>query len=200
MSRLIALASYLLFLVLPGCVQPPHPPGPVALTNAGFEMPLDSGWVLSVVSDYDTVGFVERSDTLGQPEPGFAIRAYRLRRQFSRASQTAPLETLDQTVTFSARFRRGEDVPAAPMAAVSFGYLDSTGTRLGRTHVCLASSFSTLANSDSVHLIAVADTTLGWRSYSLNFKSELDSALAAIPQSRIASLQVEALAWVENSG
>ena len=162
-------------------------------------MPLDSGWVQTLVNDTGTRGFVERSDTLGQPEPGFAIRVYKFHRQFCSASQTAPLETLDQTVTFSARFRRGGDVPCAPVAAVSFGYLDSAGTRLGRTLVCLASSFSILTNSDSVHLITVADTVAGWRSYSLSFKPELDSALAAIPQSRIASLQVEVMAWVESS-
>jgi hypothetical protein len=193
----IAGCLVLLALTLPGCAK--DVPVVSNLTNPGFEQPLDSGWVQSVVNDSGTYGYIERSDTLGQPGGGFAARVYKFHKQFCSLSQTVPLETLAQTVRFYGRFRIGADVPCSPVAAVIFSYLDSADNRLGRTLLYLPSSYNTWTDSDTQHLVR-ADTTGRWAQCSLNFQSELDSFMPHVPQERIKQLRVELYACVDYSG
>jgi hypothetical protein len=187
-----------LALLLPGCVK--HVPALVRLSNAGFEQPLDSGWVQTVVNDSSTSGYIERSDALGQPDSGFAVRVHKFQKQFCSLSQTVPIETLGQIVRFWGRFRIGADVPCSPVASVVFNYLDSADNRLGRTLIYLPSPYNTWTDSDTQHLIRVTDTTGQWAQYSLNFQSELDSFLPHVPQERIKQLRVELYACVDYSG
>lgn len=187
-----------LALPLPGCAK--HVPALSRLTNSGFEQPLDSGWVQTVVNDSSTSGYIERSDTLGQPDSGFAVRVYKFHKQFCSLSQTVPLETLGQVVHFWGRFRIGADVPCSPVAAVIFSYLDSADNRLGRTLYYLPTSYCTWTDSDSEHLVKLTDTAGQWTQYSLNFQSELDSFLPHVPQERIRQLRVELYACVDYSG
>ena len=180
----------------------PLPPLAV-LANPGFEQPLDSGWTQSAINDSNTrgyTGYIERSDTLGQPDSGFAVRVYKFHHRHASLGQTVSLKTLGQVLRFTARFRYGGNVPCAPAAGVSLSYLDSTGRRLGRTLVALASSYSTLTNSDSVHVIAVTDTVAGWRQYAVNIQAELGSSLPAVEHTAVKRLRIELIALVEGSG
>lgn len=195
---LVVVVLGLLALLPAGCNKPP--PGPAVLANPGFEQPLDSGWVHSVVNDSNTRGYVERSDTLGQPDSGFAVRVYKFHKQFCSVSQTIPLETLAQVVRFWGRFRIGADVPCTPVAAVAFDYLAGDGTRLGRTLVYLPSSYCTWTDSDTLHLERVTDTTGQWTRYSLNLETDLDSFLPRIAKDRVERLRVELFASVDYSG
>ncbi len=188
-----------LVLAVVGCSKPT--PDLVVLANPGFEQPLDSGWAQTIINDTAySYGYIERSDTLGQPDSGFAVRVYEYMPQHATLAQTVPLETVGQVVGFAARFRFGGYKPMAPVAAVSLSYLDGSGNRLGRTLVATASARSALANSDSVHLITVADTAdsvVAWRRYAVNLQTELDSWLAAVEPSAVKQLRVEMTAWVE---
>jgi hypothetical protein len=190
------LALAVSVLAVGSCRKPA--PAVAVLANPGFEQPLDSGWTQSVVNDTFSRGFIERSDTLGQPDSGFAVRVYKFAPQRASLGQTIALDTIGQVLRFTARFRFGGNVLSAPVAAVSLSYLDRAGSRLGRTLLELASTYSILANSDSVHLIAVTDTTAGWRQYAVNIQNELDSSLAAVERSAVKQLRVELTAWAEN--
>lgn len=174
---------------------------PVHLANSSFEQSLDSGWVSAVVNDSNTRGFIERSDTLGQPDSDFAVRLYKYHKQHVNLSQTVPLETLGQIAQFQARFRYGGSVECAPVAAVVFNYLDSLNNRLGRTLICLASQYAHLVDSDSQHVITVSDTAgRQWAQYRLNLLSDLTSYLPLIALEQVKRLSVEIVAWVETSG
>jgi hypothetical protein len=170
------------------------------LANPGFEQPLDSGWAQSVVNDSNTRGYIERSDTLGQPGSGFAVRLYKFHKQFCSASQTVPIETLGQVVRFWARFRIGANVPCTPVAAVAFDYLADDSSRLGRTIIYLPSSYCTWTDSDTLHLVRVTDTTGQWTRYSVDLATELDSFLPRIEQNRVKRLRIEISASVDYSG
>jgi len=181
-----------------GCRK--EPPILSQLTNGGFELPLDSGWVQTVANEFGTRGYIERSDTLGQPGGGFAVRLYKFQRERVALSQTFELETPAQVVRFDARFRLGADVPCTPVATVAFNYLDSTGVRLGRTLFYLPSSYCTWTDSDSLHLIRVTDTTGAWHEYRLNLEDELSQSLPLVDRSRVCHLGIELVASVEASG
>ncbi len=199
--RTLSLALLSLGL-LAGCgTESPTPAVPARLTNSGFELPLDSGWVSAVVNDSNTQGFIERSDTLGQPDSGFAVRLYKHHRQHVSLSQTVPLQTIEQTAEFKARFRYGGSVECAPVAAVVFNYLDSLNHRLGRTLICLASEYAQLTDSDSLHIIPVSDTAGGhWTQYRLDLLSDLTTGLPDVDRDQVKYLTVEITAWVETSG
>ena len=199
-----AIAGLLVLLVLtlflPGCAK--RAPALAQLSNSGFEQPLDSGWVQTVVNDYSPLdsGTIERSDTLGQPDSWFAVRVYKYHREHAMLSQTVELEMLAQIARFDARFRIGANVPCTPVAAVAFNYLDSAGARLGRTLFYLPSSYCTWTDSDSLHLIRITDTTGAWSHYGLDLQAELDSCLPLVDQSRVRKLCVELAASVDYSG
>jgi hypothetical protein len=192
------LVLFALAVLLTGCAE--RTPALAQLSNSDFEQPLDSGWVQTVVNDSSTQGYIERSDTLGQPGAGFAVRVYKFHMQFCSLSQTVPLETLGQVIRFWARLRIGADVPCTPVAAVAFNYLDSAGARLGRTLFYLPSSYCTWTDSDSLHLICITDTTGAWSHYGLDLQAELDSCLPLVDQSRVRKLCVELAASVDYSG
>ncbi len=196
----IAGCLALLALTLPGCAK--HGPVLSQLTNPGFEQPLDSGWVQAVVNDSTPLdsGTIERSDNLGQPGSGSAVRVYKFHREHAALSQTVEMETPGQVVSFDARFRIGADVPCTPVAAVAFDYLAEDSSRLGRTIVYLPSSYCTWTDSDTLHLVRVTDTTGQWARYSLNFATELDNFLPQVAQDRIKRLRVEIFASVDYSG
>ncbi|UCG44309.1 MAG: hypothetical protein JSU73_06825 [candidate division WOR-3 bacterium] len=194
-ASVLALA---LFSALPGCALVVTPE-PVQLSNAGFENSLDSGWVRVVTNDSNTAGYVERSDTLGQPGGGFAARVFKYHKQFCSLSQAVPIDTLGQVASFQARFRLGGSVSCSPIAAVVFSYLDSSDRRLGRTVFYLPSQYSTWADSDTQHLILATDST-GWNEYSLNLLNEVNANLPGVDAGEVKRLRVELLASVDYSG
>jgi hypothetical protein len=200
MNRLFAVLVLLLMIAGSGCAR--RQPALTVLANASFEQPLDSGWVQTVVNDSTPLdsGTIERSDTLGQPGGGFAARVYKYHKQYSSLSQTVALDADFHAVHFWARFRLGADVPCAPVAAVVLSYLDGAGNRLARTVIGRFSSYSTWADSDSEHLVKVADTTGAWAPYTLVLAAELDSFLPHVPRERIKQLRVELYAYVDYSG
>lgn len=185
-------------LLLGGCR--PAAFRPVSLANPGFELPLDSGWVSTVVNDTLTSGYIEQSDTLGQPDSGFAVRVYKFHKQYCSLRQEVPVETLDQVARFDARFRLGGFVPCSPAAAVAFDFLDGAGGRLGRTVYCLVTPYNTWTDSDSLHVVRLTDTTGQWSEYRLNLRAELDSFLPGVVPGHVRRLGVEIFARVEQSG
>jgi hypothetical protein len=198
MNRLFAVLVLLLMIAASSCAR--RQPALTVLANASFEQPLDSGWVQTVVNDSSTSGYIERSDTLGQPGVGFAARVYKFHKQYSSLSQTVALDTDVHAVHFWARFRLGADVPCAPVAAVVLSYLDGAGSRLARTVIGRFSSYSTWTDSDSEHLVKLTDTTGAWAPHSLVLATELDSFLPRVPRERIKQLRVELYAYVDYSG
>jgi hypothetical protein len=196
--RIPLLAAAAVVAWFGGCGETPFPTA--ALTNPGFEMPLDSGWVSTVVNDTLTSGYIEQSDTLGQPDSGRAVRVYKFHKQYCSLRQEVPIETLDQVARFDARFRLGGFVPCSPAAAVAFDFLDGAGGRLGRTVYCLVTPYNTWTDSDSLHVVRLADTTGLWSEYRLNLRAELDSFLPAVVPEDVRRLGVEIFARVEQSG
>jgi hypothetical protein len=198
MNQLFAVLVLLLMIAASSCAR--RQPALTVLTNPGFEQTLDSGWVQTVVNDSNTNGYIERSDTLGQPSGGFAARVYKFHKQYSSLSQTLALEPDVKAVHFWARFRIGASVPCAPVAAVVLSYLDRAGNRLARTVIGRFSSYSTWTDSDSEHLIKLTDTSGAWTPHVLTFGSELDSFLPHVPQECIKQLRMELYACVDYSG
>jgi hypothetical protein len=187
MQRILLATAFFLFLA-----------GPVTadefLVNGDFEQSLDVGWTDTIVSSAG-LGTIERSDTLGQPTPGNAVRVYKYLAQFSSLSQTVDVPSTDVSLTFDARFRIGGGSSTCwPVASFWVRYIDASGVELGNTRYYLHDQYATWAKSDTVSLFQVTDTGV-WRNYSLNIAQELNTNLPGVNPSNVAKLCVDIFAY-----
>jgi hypothetical protein len=69
------------------------------------------------------------------------------------------------------------------------GFLDSDGKQLGETRIYYAAGTTPLKASNTLHLIAVADTGK-WQDYSLNLGEELSTNLKGVDAAKVKRLRV----------
>ena len=173
--------------------------GPAAATeylvNGDFEQALDVGWYDTAKVEVGTYLF-ERSDTFGQPSPGYAAKAYKMLARYASISQTVDVPNVDLTLTFDARLKIGGGSSTCwPVASVWVRYADSSGLELGNTRICRSSVYSTWTKSESVSVIEIADTTGAWNSYTLNLKPELTNHLLGVSADAVKKITIDLFAY-----
>jgi hypothetical protein len=192
--KLAAAASILLALVT-GC----HPFDPInpELVNGDFEQSPDTGW-LPEVSSGDGYAWYEWSDTLGQPDSGYAVRITRSSQGYGRLRQIVTVDGDRHEFGFTGRFRLGGNRSCVPVGAVILSYIDRNERRLGSTRWYLPGPGCDWASSDTCHLIeAPADQ---WSRHYLILHDELANNLRGIGAGDVKRVQIEITARVESSG
>jgi len=165
------------------------------LLNGDFEQPLDVGWTDTVQNSAGTFSFT-RADTFGQPTPGYAAKVYKYLARYASLRQTVDVPSANLTLTFDARLKIGGGSSTCwPVASVWVRYLDANSTELGNTRFCRSSVYSTWVNSDTVHLIEIADTTGGWNNYSLNLAEEIAANLPGVSAADVARITIDLFAY-----
>jgi hypothetical protein len=188
MQKILLASAFLLFLA-----------GPVTadefLVNGSFEQAFDVGWTDTVESSAGTFAF-ERADTFGQPTPGFAAKVTKYLAKYASLRQTVDVPNLELSLSFDGRFKiSGGSSTCWPVASLWIRYADANGLELGNTRICRSSVYSTWANSDTVHLIEIGDTTGAWHNYSINLKEELTANLPGVNPSDVAKVTVDLFAY-----
>ena len=173
--------------------------GPAAATqylvNGDFEQPLNVGWIDTANVEVGTYSF-ERSDTFGQPSPGYAAKAYKMLARYASIRQTVDVPDVNLTLNLDARLKIGGGSSTCwPVASVWARYADSSGLELGNTRIYLHNQYCTWAKSDTVSLIQVSDTTGAWNHYTLNLKQELAGHLAGINPDAVKKITIDLFAY-----
>jgi hypothetical protein len=164
------------------------------LVNGDFEQPLDVGWTDTAKVEVGTFSF-ERSDTFGQPNPGYAAKAYKMLARYASIYQTVDVPDVNLTLSLDARLKIGGGSSTCwPVASVWVRYADSFGLELGNTRICLSSVYSTWTKSDTVGIIEITDTTGAWHHYNLNLKQEL-SHLPGINPDAVKKITIDLFAY-----
>ena len=152
------------------------------LTNGDFSKPLDQGWATQAK---DLVG--EHSIT-STPENGVVVR----KEMCGSATlvQDVALKTTELGLSTRARFSCQATKPDYyATASIRVGYLDNDGKELGETRIYTAAGTPPWKASNTLHLIAVADTGQ-WRDYNLNLGQELRSNLKGVDATKVKRLRV----------
>jgi len=99
-QRILLLFALLLMLAGPTAADE-------LLMNGDFEQALDVGWEDTVELSAGLYAF-ERSDTFGQPTPGYAAKAYKTLAYYASLRQTVDVPSADLTLSFDGRLKIGD--------------------------------------------------------------------------------------------
>jgi hypothetical protein len=164
------------------------------LVNGDFEQPVDVGWdtLAANLAGGDTF---TRSDTLGQPTPGFAVAVRKYLASFASMNQTVDVPGVNLALTFDARLEIGGGSSTCwPVAAFVVRYRDATGASLGNSKIYLHDQYCTWAPSDTQSLIEI--TTPGvWTQFRLDIATELSTHLPGIAPASVKKLTVDIYAF-----
>jgi hypothetical protein len=164
------------------------------IINGDFEQPIEIGWTDSVVGASGSY-FFEWSDTLGQPSPGCAARAYKYLASYAALSQTVDVPNVNLNFSLYGRLRIGGGSSTCwPVAAIILRYQNSSGVELGNTKMYIHTEYSTWANSDTAHLIEI-NTPESWETYGLDVAQEIASYLPGVNPSEVSKVTIELYAY-----
>lgn len=162
--------------------------------NGDFEQPLDVGWTETVEGASGSHLF-ERTDTLGQPTPGFAARVYKYLASYASLSQTVEVPNVNVNFLLHGRLRVGGGSSTCwPVSAVILRYLNSSDIELGNTKMWVHTEYATWANSDTAHLIEIT-TPETWENYRLDIAQEISTYLPGINSSEVRKINIELYAY-----
>ena len=186
-QKILLVSAFFLMLAWPAAASE-------YLVNGDFEQPLDVGWVDTAKVEVGTYLF-DRADTFGQPNPGYAAKAYKMLARYASINQTVDVPDVNLTLSLDARLKIGGGSSTCwPVASVWVRYADASGLELGNTRICLSSVYSTWTKSDTVGLIEITDTTGAWHHYNLDLKQEL-SHLAGINPDAVKKTTIDLFAY-----
>jgi uncharacterized protein (DUF779 family) len=164
------------------------------LVNGDFEQPLDVGWTDTVVGTTGSASFT-RSDTLGQPSPGYAACVYKTLASYASLSQTVDVPNTNLTLQFDGRLGIGGGSSTCwPVAAFIVRYLDAAGLSLGNTRIYLHDQYCTWANSDTQHLVDITSPG-AWTPFTLDIASELTLNLRGVPPASVRKVTIDLFAF-----
>ncbi|MCX6844681.1 MAG: hypothetical protein NTX53_20655 [candidate division WOR-3 bacterium] len=152
------------------------------LTNGDFSKPLAQGWATRAD---DLLG--EHSITV-TPENGAVVR----KEMCGNATLVQDIKLTTTNLVFSTRARFSSQATKPDYyatASVRLGFLDSEGKQLGETRIYNAAGTPPSKASNTLHLIAVADTGK-WQDYSLNLGEELRANLKGVDAAKVKRLRV----------
>ena len=188
MQRILLMSALLLLLAGPAAATQ-------YLVNGDFEQPLNVGWIDTANVEVGTYSF-ERSDTFGQPTPGYAAKAYKMLARYASINQTVDVPDVNLTLSVDARLKIGGGSSTCwPVASVWVRYADASGLELGNTRICHSSSYSIWTKSDTVSIIEITDTIGAWDHYTLNLKQELAGHLAGINPDAVKKITIDLFAY-----
>jgi hypothetical protein len=160
------------------------------IVNGDFEQPLDVGWIDTVVGTSGSF-LIERTDTLGQPSPGYSARTYKYLWCYTSLSQTVDVPNVNLNFSLYGRLRIGGGSSTCwPVAAIILRYLNSAGVELGNSKMYIHTEYSTWANSDTAHLIEI-NTPETWETYGLDVAQEIASNLPGVNPSEVGKVTIE---------
>lgn len=164
------------------------------VANGGFEEPFEAGWTDTVVGVTGEARF-ERTDTLGQPSPGYAARVWKTLASYASLFQVVDIPDADVRLSFDARFGIGGGSSSCwPVAVLMVRYLDDAGNHLGKTQFYLHDQYCTWEASDTSSLIEVTNPEQ-WGSYELSIRDELRDRLTGISPAAVSKLCLELFAF-----
>ena len=164
------------------------------LINGDFEQALDVGWTDTVVGTTGSY-FFERTDTLGQPTPGFAARVYKYLASYASLSQTVDVPDVNLNFSLHGRLRIGGGSSTCwPVAAIILRYKNSSGSELGNTKMWVHSEYATWTSSDTAHLIEI-NTPETWETYGLDVAQEIASYLPGVNPTEVRKVTIELYAY-----
>jgi hypothetical protein len=164
--------------------------GQELLTNGDFEQELSVGWTVDTTG-YGYATFNRATGYDGDPDYEVMDSLY------SGAASAKLLQVVDVPgpnlrLTFSAAFALGPTSSTCwPVAAVTVGYLDSAGNRLGETRFYYHDINCTWSPASTLSLIEVTDP--GWNDYELDIAGELSDHLPGIDPGDISQVEVALL-------
>jgi len=171
--------------------------GPVAanlLVNGDFEQPLETGWAQESSGPVGESRF-ERTDTMGQPNPGYAARVWRYLANYASLSQTVEVPSANLAFRLDGRLRIGGGSSTCwPVAAVILRYRDAAGTSLGNTRIYLHDQYANWVNSDTQHLIDITTPDV-WTEYALDVRQEIADNLPGINPDNVRQITVQLFAF-----
>ncbi|MBM3322604.1 hypothetical protein FJY69_03910 [candidate division WOR-3 bacterium] len=164
------------------------------LVNGSFEQPFSVGW-RDTVSDFGGEYRIERSDTLGQPGPGYAARVYKYLAEFASLYQTVDVPGASLSLEFDARFTiSGGSSTCWPVASLWVRYRNAFGAELGNTRFYRPSPYATWVRSDTVSLIEIAENGV-WRHYALDIAHELATNLRGINPAQVRKITIDLFSY-----
>jgi hypothetical protein len=164
------------------------------LTNGDFEQPLETGWT-QTVNNAAGAGTFERTDTLGQPTPGYAARVRKDLAYYASLSQTVSVPGSDLELRLDGRLRIGGGSSTCwPVAAVILHYRDAAGTSLGNSRIYLHNQYCTWVSGDTQHLIDITTPDV-WTEYSLDVRNEIAANLPGINPDAVRKVTVDLFAY-----
>ena len=168
------------------------------LTNGDFEQPLNVGWEQDVRHAAGSHRF-ERSDTLGQPVPGYAAKVFKQLAYHAALRQQVEVTDVNLTLTFDARMElAGGSSTCWPTGAFILNYLDADGAELGATMFLLRDQYNTWRESDTLKLYEVEEPGV-WTRYELDIAREIADNLPGVNPSAVRRLQVQLFSYVNGT-
>jgi hypothetical protein len=152
--------------------------GTELVRNGAFELPLDSGWVLTIAGAGD--GSAQQSPRYVH-DPDSELLVYRYNSGRTRIDQTVAIAGTDIFFGCDARLVTWEADTGSrtwAAAAVILYYKDSAGTVLGETRIASCSEHCPWQSGPAVHVIRV---DRAWHSWLIDVTAELESVPAVNP-------------------
>ncbi|HTW91918.1 MAG TPA: hypothetical protein VMH22_09440 [bacterium] len=188
MQRILLFSVLVLALVAPAAATE-------YLVNGDFEQAITTGWVDTANNVVGSDSFA-RSDTFGQPTPGYAAKVYKTLAYFASLRQTVDVPDVYLALSFDGRFKIGGGSSTCwPVASVWVRYMNSSDSELGNTRFYLHNQYCSWAKSDTVSLIPIADTGGGWHTYTLKLWQELGWNLPGINRESVAKVTIDLYAY-----
>ncbi|HDQ99375.1 MAG TPA: hypothetical protein ENN51_03705 [candidate division WOR-3 bacterium] len=168
------------------------------LTNGDFEQPLTVGWEQDVSHVAGSHRF-ERSDTLGQPTPGYAAKVFKQLAYHAALGQQVEVPGANLTLTFDARMAIvGGSTTCWPTGAFIVSYLNADGDELGTTMFILRDQYNTWRESDTLKLHDI-DLPSVWNSYELDIAQEIADNLPGVDPAAVRRIEVKLYSYVNGT-
>jgi hypothetical protein len=160
------------------------------LVNGAFEQDLSVGWT-SYMAD-PTYGYDSIIRGTGyDPDADYEVFTMSTFSYLTKLSQIVDIpSTANFTFAIKAKvvsFDNDYDTLCWAASAVKVSYLNSTGTVLGETRICMFSAPCPWASTSTMHLIQAADTL--WHNYSFVLNTELAN-LPGVTPSQVKKIEV----------
>jgi len=153
------------------------------LLNGDFEQPLNTGWMQVTSGSYITID----RNTSYEPDPDYEVYASKgAGNGYAKLYQVVDIPTSLNLFNFSIKaklyaYDNNADTLCWAAASVIVSYLNSSGSCLGETRICMWTAPCPWQNTSTIHLINVSDSL--WHNYGFNIATELTNLPGVNPAS-----------------
>jgi len=142
------------------------------IENGAFESDLGIGW-----QQQGSAGATFTRATNYDPDPDYEVQVYKgagsgYARLYQAMSFDCPVSDLNFFINAKMwAYDNNADTLCWAASAVIVSYLNSSGTKLGDTRICMKTTPCPWVSTSTIHLINVSDSL--WHNYSFNIATEL---------------------------